>query len=99
MQWEPEARQDITASQRLLFGKDDRFGDGGVDSDGPSTWIDEPGQAATRVGVPRYSSQTSNNLIAMVAKSVCRGNRIRARRTWCASAVNAIALSRRFTPP
>ena len=56
-QWEPEARQDIAASQRLLLRKDDGFGEGGVDSDSPSARIDEPDQATTRIEVFTYFSR------------------------------------------
>ena len=56
-QWEPEARQDIAASQRLLLRKDDGFGEGSVDSDSPSPRIDEPDQATTRIEVFTYFSR------------------------------------------
>ncbi len=63
-QWEPEARQDIAASQRLLLREDDGFGEGGVDSDSPSARIDEPDQATTGIEVFTYFSRHLPGCIA-----------------------------------
>jgi hypothetical protein len=61
---EPEAGQDIAARQRLLLGKDNGFGEGGVDSDCPSARIDEPDQATTGIELFAYLSRHRPRRIA-----------------------------------
>ena len=87
-QREPEAQQDIAACQRLLLGKDNGIGNGGVDSDSPSTRIDEPDHAATRSKIFTYFRAISLGVLPSLSTSTARSGasgRMGARaRRWCA---------------